>query len=364
MSLFLDYGDGRSGSATGVSGVINSYATCTATAGSRTVTTSLSVSVGDMVFLWQTLGTGATNCEMVRVSATGGGSFTTTIAVANTYASGAQAVKVPQYTSGTFGSVSATAYSTGTSVGGLCIMVANGPVSLATGAVNLDALGFLGGAGASAGPNTNATGNQGVGTGGSGGQSNSANGNGGGGGGVTGSVGSSKRAGGGGGANASTGTNGSSTEGGNVGVGGSAAGSTTTLSLGGGGGQGGGYDSQVAGNGGAGGGNLVVFAPSITVTAPVTCTATAGAGGGAGGGGGGSGGNVYLGGQTIVLGSSVISAKGAAGGVTVPGNGGAGSDGRIYAFAPVSTAVTGTTDPTYTFVTNTSFAPKAQGFII
>ena len=159
MGLFLDYGNGKDGLASGISGVINTYATCTGTTGSRTVTTSLSVAAGDLVFLWQTQGSGATNCEMVRVAAPGSGNFTATVALINSYVTGAQAIKVPQYTSGTFGALSATAWNG--SIGGLCIAVANGAIVIP--ASDLNGKGFTGGTGVAAGSNLSTRGNQGAG---------------------------------------------------------------------------------------------------------------------------------------------------------------------------------------------------------
>lgn len=362
-NFFLDYGDGRSGSAGGVSGVINTYASATGSSTTRTVTTSLSVSIGDLIFLWQTQGTGANNCEMVRAAtATSVGAFTTTKALVNTYGSGAQAIKIPQYTSGTFGALSATSW--GSSIAGICMAVANGPVIIPVS--NLNGKGFAKGVAGTPAPNNGRVGGQGEGTSGVGIEDPNANANGGGGG----QAGAGTGAGGGGGGNASSGTTGSTAGGNGGGTGGASSGSTTTLSLGAGGGAGGGYDGLKGGDGAIGGGDLVIFAPSVTFSGIFTVNGNSGSQGSPGqamgGGGGGSAGNIILGGQIIALGSTLAKAKAGSGGAAGNGSGGAGgagSDGRIIVFAPLSSAVTGTSDPAYTFVADNSFTQSAQGFI-
>jgi hypothetical protein len=128
MSQWLDYvkfGNGHDGSPA-VSGTINSYAAVTGTAGSTTVTTALSVAVGDLVLLQQSQhASNAGKWELVYVVATGSGSFTAAEALDNTYATAAQAVLVPQYTGGTLsGAVTGTAWNG--SVGGIIALMANG----------------------------------------------------------------------------------------------------------------------------------------------------------------------------------------------------------------------------------------------
>lgn len=76
MAQFIDFGNGGSGSVSGASGTINSFATCTGTSGNPTVTTALSVAAGDYILLHQTQGTGVGAWELVKVNSTGSGQFT------------------------------------------------------------------------------------------------------------------------------------------------------------------------------------------------------------------------------------------------------------------------------------------------
>lgn len=359
MPFFISYGDNRNGSAQGISGTVNTYATCTGTAGSRAVTTSLSVSVGDMVFLWQTQGTGAGNREMVKVAAVGGGSFTTTTALDNSYVSGAQAIKVPQYSSGTPGALSATAWNGST--GGLAVILANGTITLGN-AISLNGAGYRGGGDPGSGQTfgVQGEGQTGVGT-----ETNGANGVGGGGGDFIGGGGV-------GGAGGGLGTGGGSTSGGGgTSTGGSVGGSSdlVTLILGGGGGSGGtnnGGGTRGDGLGGRGGGIGIIIAPSITVTASQSSTGdngTSTANSNAGGGGGGGGGAWIFAGNNIALGSGLVTALGGSGGGG-GATGASGGNGIIAVYSPASGNVSGTTNPSYTFLANTSLVTPAQGFFV
>ncbi len=216
--------------------------------------------------------------------------------------------------------------------------------------------GFGGGGGGGAGDNLN--------IGGNGGAANSTSSNGGGGGGGRNTSGVA-----GGGAGGAAGSAGSTATGtgGNVGSGTTSAsgggGSNSTTGSGGGGGGGGNYgDSTLSklylGSGGGGGGSrtssaglggmnaggiIVAYGNTITIAGSIssngddaTCTNR----------GAGSGGSILLGGSSVTLGSSIVTATGGARGVSFGGAngcGGGGSDGRIY--VPYST-VSGTTNPT------------------
>ena len=122
---YIGIGDGHDGAAniSGGGNIVNSYAACTGTVNTKTVTTALSVSVGDYVLLHQSRKSpsGAGAWEMVKVEATGSGNFTADRSLANTYVTGAQAVLVPQYTSGTInGTLTGTAWN-GT-IGGIVVL--------------------------------------------------------------------------------------------------------------------------------------------------------------------------------------------------------------------------------------------------
>lgn len=369
MGLFLDYGDGRSGSAQGISGTVNTYATCTGSAGTRTVTTALSVAIGDLVTLIQTQGTGAGVCETVRAAtATSAGSFTTTKALDNSYVSGAQAIKVPQYSGGTTGALTVPNWNGST--GGIGVIFSNGPLTIgstsaanggngATGSGNGArpaggvGAGFGGGAGHSANPSQA---NQGDSSTGNGAASNAANGSGGGGAMTSGpSVGRD----GGGAGYVTVGDPGNATGGATQGI--SSLVNSFYLGAGGGGAANDGGVGESIGGGGSGAGGWIIFAPSVSFSAGVTANGgnggAAGADGGAGAGG--AGGSILVGGVTVVLGSNIITA---AAGTSSTGTANA-SVGRIAVWAPVSSGVSGTTSPSYTFVADNSFAQQGQGFI-
>jgi len=370
MAIFLTYGDGRSGSAAGVSGTVNTYATCTGTSGTRTVTTTLTVAIGDLIFLYQTTGTGATNCEMLKAAtATSGGAFTSTTALVNTYASGAQAIKVPQYTSGTTGALSCPAWDG--SSGGIAVVLANGALTIAA-STSWNAKGFRAGI---AGGSQHTAGTQGEGTLGTGAVgTNAANANGGGAG--TDTHDNFESGGGAGGGNGVAGNQGIDNGGGERGLGGLVSGNAalSAFSLGGGGGGGSAAhnSSAIGGAGAIGGGGLIAFAPSLTISGANTFTGNNGSDaqnpGAGGGGGGGAGGSCLLGGNSVALGSSLLTAAGGTGGNAFSGAtlpvGGAGGNGRFAVLAPVSSAVTGTVGIGYTFTADNSLSQGSQGYII
>ena len=126
----------------------------------------------------------------------------------------------------------------------------------------------------------------------------------------------------------------------------------TTLFLGSGGGSGG-NDSDSSGASGAGArgaGIVFVVANTITVSGTIQANGSAGSAmseGDNGAGGGGSGGSVYLGANTVTLGTNLVTATGGAGGSNSGnplwvGAGGAGGVGRIRVEAD---SKSGTTNP-------------------
>jgi len=92
MSQWLDYvkfGSGKNGSPA-VSGVINTYATCTGTATQLSLTTALSASAGNVILIHQSQGTGAGQWEINYVLADAGATLTLAYPLAYTYGTGAQ----------------------------------------------------------------------------------------------------------------------------------------------------------------------------------------------------------------------------------------------------------------------------------
>lgn len=346
---FFNFGDGRDG-AIG-SGVINAYASCTGTAGSNTVTSSLSVSVGMLVLLHQTQGSGANNFEVVKVQTPGSGSFTIQGTLVNSYTTGAQAVSIPQYNSGNLsGGMSSTAWNG--SYGGIITFAYNSKLFV-TSNVDVSSAGFRGASNVSGG---GTVGRQGEGTPNfNQSQSTSANGNGGGGGGYSNNNPWNQGNAGGGGGNGASGAGGRGTGGGNnVGGGGGSGGSSSgtsdgiSLGLGGGGGSGGvGTGNSGSSGGGANGGGLVIiFAKEIDVTAGFIL-ANGGTGGNCvyplGAGGGGAGGSILIFAQKADIGTNRLQANGGiggyvgSGGSNLDGRGGPGSGGRIIVNACVHT---------------------------
>jgi hypothetical protein len=368
---YVKFGNGHDGSPA-VSGTINSYATVTGTAGSATVTTALSVSVGDLVLLHQSQhASNAGKWELVYVVATGTGSFTAAEPLDNTYAAGAQAVLVPQYTGGTLsGNVSCGAWDG--SKGGINIAMFNSPIII-SGNISANALGFRGGAGAlgSAG-NTN-YGYQGESYTGTQAESTSANNSGGG-------AGARNRGlngggGGGGGGHATAGGNGTDEQG-TGGTGGGTVGSADLSIILFGGGGGGSPRLTDAGNAAAGGngaGINMIFAPKITITGSVVANGANGSATGgnpdASGSGGGAGGSNLFVSQEPILGTNKATASGGTGGQSIPGgqydiggDGGNGGDGRIR--ANYYSSVSGTTTPTLSSAQDTNLKSQIYSSMI
>ena len=346
---------------------------CTGTATTTALTcTSTTLSDGDVILIHQSRGTGVGQWEINQVASGGGTVNIVTLKPLNyTYTGGAsqaQAIVIPMYSSVTVDNTKTwTAKAWGGVVGGILLWACNGtstitgnlsvngnPGSTATGG---NGTGYGGGDGNSVAV---AYGDQGEGTVGAGGISKAANGNGGGGG-ENGSGSNSFADGGGGGGNGTAGSNGA---GANAGAGGAAI-SGADLSTGyvfaGGGGAGGGDDIGNGRAGGAGGGIMFIASKMFTVTG--TGTSTGGAGVAAigstpdnlaGAGGGGAGGSILIQAQTVILGSSKLTASGGAGGAAAGGasGGGAGGTGRIAVH--YSGSYTGTTSPSLTPTYDTS----------
>jgi len=394
-----------------------------------TVASATGFVAGDEVLVMQVTGSGQGNYEFKDILSIASNTLTMTTNLTNSYgATGAQVVRVPQYTNVTIqsgGTFTASAW-TGTAHGVVAFR-ASGTVDVQSGgSISAAALGFTttsAGPGAGGGTGGGASGGErGGGGGGGGGQGGSygtvastpaggggggggitnptttttnsggnggsgvtsatgsnastgaiadaAAGGGGGGGGISGSGGSggsgslnnaanaarnggtggSATGGSGGGGNGAAGQGAAST--GNNGSAGSALGTSygaaalSTMYFGSNGAIGGtggnanggtGGAGGAGGTGGTGGGIIFIAAPTLTVTSTGSITAsgavggngttggdssanaTAGGGGG-GGGGGGSGGSIYLSGNNISIGTSLVSASGGTGGTH--GNGG------------------------------------------
>ena len=105
------WGDGTDGNAT-ISSDSNTRATVIGTAGQLTVTAGSSAFAnGDLVLIQQTQGTGAGQWE-INMVASGGGTTSLVMKEANhyTFASGAQIVKIPRYTTATVSAHAVSAF--------------------------------------------------------------------------------------------------------------------------------------------------------------------------------------------------------------------------------------------------------------
>lgn len=354
----MPWGDGASGSAT-ISSDPNIRASITGTATQTTGTAGSSgFANGDVVVLHQTQGTGAGQWEINKVASGGGTtSLTFQVALQYTYGTGAQIIKVPRYTTATVSAHSITGWD-GT-VGGIGVICAKTSITV-SGTLNGAGLGQSGGGGNSYG----STASQGAGTGGNGTQAQTANGSGGGG---SATSGASGGGGGGGGGHNASGDNGTNGEG-SAGTGGGAVGSTDLITLlpgGAGGGATGGNNGawRFGGSGGGGGAIFILISKSITLSAAISVNGAAGSAGDsrAGGGGGGAGGSVLVVCETASLGTAQITstAGGSGAGAGGGGTGGTGSVGRIAVHH--SGTVTGTTNPTFTDVSDATLNESVTG---
>lgn len=339
------FGDGSGGSyAPGTSTDAPIDSACTGTINTTSLTaTNASFAGGQLILIHQTTGTGAGQWELNKISSYSAGTITTSYSLIYGYASGAQVLVMPQYSSGNIaGGVTLTGKAWDGSVGGIFAKFSNGAFDIA-GTLTLADKGYRAASG------SNPIGTQGEGYTGTGSASTSANGNGGGGGNYI-------TAGGTGGASVGVANN-------------------TTLFFGGASGGGGG-SSTVGKNGG---GVILIIAKTITVSGTVVTNGTNGSNGATdtASTGGGAGGGVLLKGQTITLGSGLITATGGTAGTggvnargsggggygtagtTAPGaNSGAGGVGRIH--ADYSGTLSGTTSPTIDTSVDSIFADSAS----
>lgn len=359
MAQWLSWGDGSDGSPNAISGTVNTYASCTGTAGQSVLTTSLAASANDQILIHQTQhATAAGTWEIVKVLSDGGATLNLQTALVNSYSTGAQAVLIPQYTGGDIsGAVTGAAWD-GT-VGGIIAIMSNGDLTI-SGSITAPA-GFRGGSGGLGA--SDYTGKQGEGLTGAGTNANAANGSGGGGG--TASPGGFKPGGGGAGyaAAGTAGTNASSKAGGVAGASCGIA-TLTTLLLGSGGGQAAYYNSSPsAGNGG---GIILIIAKNFTLSGNLYSNGTNGqdASTGYGGSGGGAGGSVLIKTQIGVLGTNKITVAAGSGGAGAgsDGAGGAGSVGRIR--CDYFTSLTGSTTPTLSSAQDTSLFVPSNNFFM
>lgn len=341
---------------------------CSGTAGTSTLTTSGSTFANnDVLLVHQTRGTSVGVWEITKVLS-GGGTATLTLLrkLVNTYtdsgASQAQAIKIPQYTDVTVQSGTWTIPAWGGNTGGILTFAFKGTLTItgtATGNGGDGSTGSGGVAGGTGGgfyggashgsPGVDGPGGQGEGTAGAGGsQINSANGNGGGGGGTAGTGAS----GGAGGGNGVAGTNSTNGIGGTVG----GAADLTTIVFGGGGGGAGKQTTYAPGSGGSGAAIVMIFGKTVaTITGAINLIGGNGGASNEIGGGGGAGGSCLIVCNTATLGTNKVTATGGSGGSG--GGNYAGGTGRVAVHH--SGTVTGTTNPTFTDVTDTSLVENS-----
>ena len=353
MAQWLNWGDGHSGSPNAISGTVNTYATCTGTAGQTVLTTTLSASAGDQILIHQTQHASAAGTwEIVKVSSDAGATLNLYTALVNSYSTGAQAVLIPQYTGGTIsGAVTGTAWN-GT-VGGIIALMSNGDLIISGSISSIGSDGKSGVSGGALSPDNgggfrggwcddgvNSTGLQGESPIGAGAQSSNANGSGGGAGG--GNANFNAGGGGGNGAAGAAATGSGATNGAGGGTAGNAE--LTNIVFGGGGGGATGVASSNQCSGANGGGIVFIIAKNTTITGTLNVN-----GGGHNLnnyrviGGGGAGGSVLIKTQNAVLGTNKITASG---GVTTDDGeqSGDGGVGRIR--CDYFTSVSGSTTPT------------------
>lgn len=330
MSQFLGFGSGKDGAAPNAGVYNGEKQSGSGSSGSKTLTCGGTFTPGDIIYIEQVRGTGAGNWELNQVVSDNGATLTLLIPLVNTYTdsgdSQAQVVEMKEYNGGDISGV-LTGSAWDGNVGGVVPILCSGKL-IVSNDLNVDALGFRGGAGATdVGAADNGwTGEGTVGPSVDGQQA--ANGSGGG----AGTSGGANSGSGAGGGHAAAGANGAGT---NPGTGGVSSGSAalTTMTPGGGGGGGAGGNNSDGGAGGKGGGKIIIFANEIEVTGVITAAAgigknsTVGAYGS--GGGGGAGGSILIKARKAVLGTNKISAAGAVGGTGQAANGGTGSIGRV-----------------------------------
>jgi len=344
-------GDGADGaktlSSTEAFDTIKEAVTGAASSGQKDIDVAVggSFTVGKIVLIHQTQGTGAGNYEFRKIASIASNTLTLEENLSNSYAaSGAQVLQPQNFTTVTINSSGiANAAAWNGTVGGVFCFFATGAVTInGTGKIDMQGLGFRGGA---KGPTSSDNGQQGeseVGLGAVG--TTTANGAGGGG-----APGSIPDGGGGGGAGhsvaGSAGNNGDGEEGAAVGVA-----DLSTIFLGAGGG--GGANTATAGDGGDGGGIIIVVGESLVMAGGTMIArgnnGDTGASDRGGGGGGAAGSILLLIADVTTLSTTVITALKGAGGLggTATYDGGDGADGRIAINTDGGTP-TGTTNPTF-----------------
>lgn len=311
---------------------------CSGTATSTTLTTTGSTFAnGDVLLIHQVRGTGVGQWEINKV-VSGGGTTTLTLQQANHYtftdsgSSQAQAIKILQYTNTTVQTGTWTVPTWDGNVGGIFPLAIKGTLTI-TGTISANSKGFGGGSGGNNSGNIEDSGEGTVGA--SVNNSSSANGNGGGGG-----KDGSPFPGGGSNGTAGGGTNPGATSG--------SADLTTMVFGGGGGGQG--LDApRGSASSARGAGIVLLFAKQITITGGISATGENASVTGSGVAGSGAGGSILIVCQTATLGTTLVTSPGG----TTSSTGG---DGRIAVHH--SGTVTGTTNPTFTDVTDTSLVEK------
>jgi hypothetical protein len=350
MATFLNFGSGAAGTwAPGTTTFAPYDSSCSGTAGSTSLTaTNASFSAGQHIFIHQSRGgSNVGKYEHNVIASYTTGTITTVLPLSYTYTDSgneqAQVIVMPQYSGANLaGTLTGKAWDG--NVGGIIPILCNGSVSI-SGTVNLSGKGYRGAGG---GSDQQLTGRRGEGTTSHDlARTTSAQGNGGGGGtGGAGDIGLAAAAGGGGG-NGTAGTTGTGLHGGAGGVGGAISSSAdlATMTFGGAGGEGGTRNNTFTTNAveGYGGGIIVVFSNSITVTGSLNANGqNAVAGDSPYGEGGGAGGSILLVGNSISIGTSLVTASGGAGANGASGVGGSGGSGVIRI---VACSLSGTTIP-------------------
>ena len=324
------------------------------------------VEVGDYVLIHQSYGTGNGNWELNVITGgipTPGGSSTLTLKypLQNAYITGAQIIKVPQFTSFTLDtSIVLYPQEYNEIYGGIMAFFCNGTTEI-KGTIQCSNRGYQ--AGTTSGGNgyqgdsatnvstTTSTSNNGAGGGGGG-------------------IGDGAAAGGGGGGgNGTAGTTGQ--PGSRIpGTGGDTDGnaSLTDFIFGAGGGGGGFRTGQSGGPGagGYGGGSIIIFSKNFVQTSGNILAngndGSASSGSGShGGGGGGAGGAILIKAITATLNTNLIAANGGSGGNGTGGDGGAGGVGRIH--LDYASSYTGTTIPTLDATQDSGLYPAGGSFI-
>lgn len=356
----LPFGNGSAGNTT-ISSDPNTRATVIGTADATTSTLGSAIlQNGDICILHQTQGAGAGQWEVQKVLSGGGTtSITWLVPLKYTYGAGAQCIKFSLNLAVTVNAHSPTAWNGST--GGVEVICGRNSITIAQALIGTG-LGFRGGN--SVNDSGNGLAYAGEGTVGATIKQTSANGNGGGGG------NSQYQApiddvGGGGGGNGAAGSPAATTYG-TPGAGGLevGAGDLTTIDLGGGGGGASAQTSEDASNGGNGGSIVILISKSVIITGSIVNGGNNSGSSSKSTGGGGAGGSVLIVAATVTLGSALITALG---GTSLnptdgDGKGGDGSVGRVAVHH--SGAVTGTSNPTFTDVSDGTLVENIGGYIM